>query len=200
MGGSCGCSSGRRFGTCTPNGRSWSSGCSPVRGRPARNARSRGRGSTCAEIDNCRPYFIGILAGRYGWVPEGGGRSLTELEIAHGALDDPRAAHHTRSSSASRTRPAMNPRWDDSRSAGGGVAVHLTTRPYQLPPARRRYPMVRDDTLRMRVGRHGRQRRRCHRQAERGRGPAGRLRAAIARDLAREPNRTTVAAVGPTGT
>jgi tetratricopeptide (TPR) repeat protein len=62
-----------------------------------------------AEIDNCRPYFIGLLGERYGWVPETlppevverepwlaalGGRSLTELEIVHGVLNDPAAAEH----------------------------------------------------------------------------------------------------------
>lgn len=59
------------------------------------------------EVDRCRPYFLGILGGRYGWVPrpedlaadgalcaahpwvEGevaAGASVTELEILHGAL------------------------------------------------------------------------------------------------------------------
>lgn len=60
---------------------------------------------TClAEIDNCRPYFIGLLGERYGWVPpadaiapelrarepwldQAAGRSVTELEILHGALN-----------------------------------------------------------------------------------------------------------------
>jgi nephrocystin-3 len=62
-----------------------------------------------AEIDRCRPYFLGLLGDRYGYVPERidpaleeqhpwlrqrGGRSLTELEILHGALNDPSAASH----------------------------------------------------------------------------------------------------------
>ena len=56
------------------------------------------------EIDRCRPFFIGILGGRYGWIPEEGtfseqllrdqpwlkehadGASVTELEIVHGVL------------------------------------------------------------------------------------------------------------------
>ena len=59
------------------------------------------------EIDQCRPYFIGLLGERYGWVPtpEGydiqladahpwlsehqGTASVTELEIRYGVLDDP---------------------------------------------------------------------------------------------------------------
>lgn len=56
------------------------------------------------EIRRCRPYFIGILGERYGWVPEGlpaslaarepwlddaKDRSVTELEILHGVLNDP---------------------------------------------------------------------------------------------------------------
>jgi tetratricopeptide (TPR) repeat protein len=60
-----------------------------------------------AEIARCRPYFIGILGERYGWVPDvlepalveqepwlAGrvGRSVTELEILHGALNNPVAA------------------------------------------------------------------------------------------------------------
>lgn len=59
------------------------------------------------EIDQCRPYFIGLLGERYGWVPgveEYGGSvlerhpwlqehrgqvSVTELEIRYGVLDQP---------------------------------------------------------------------------------------------------------------
>jgi len=63
------------------------------------------------EIARCRPYFIGILGERYGWVPEaissdlierepwlkkyaGQHRSVTELEILHGVLEDPKMANH----------------------------------------------------------------------------------------------------------
>ena len=56
------------------------------------------------EINRCRPFFIGILGERYGWIPEKGtfseqllddqpwlkehadGASVTELEIVHGVL------------------------------------------------------------------------------------------------------------------
>ncbi|MGV8025176.1 MAG: DUF4062 domain-containing protein [Anaerolineaceae bacterium] len=56
------------------------------------------------EIDHCRSYFIGILGERYGWIPdkiedsllerqpwirEHTNASVTELEICHGALNDP---------------------------------------------------------------------------------------------------------------
>ncbi|RJP54066.1 MAG: DUF4062 domain-containing protein [Anaerolineaceae bacterium] len=56
------------------------------------------------EIENCRPYFVGLLGERYGWVPEAidnelcrehpwlvahRGKSVTELEIIHGVLDNP---------------------------------------------------------------------------------------------------------------
>jgi telomerase protein component 1 len=56
------------------------------------------------QIDECRPFFIGILGERYGWVPlklpadacksfgwiqEHPGKSVTELEILHGVLNDP---------------------------------------------------------------------------------------------------------------
>lgn len=61
------------------------------------------------EIDNCRPYFIGMLGERYGWVPQRHemdtkllaenawlreqvekGKSVTELEILYGVLQNPR--------------------------------------------------------------------------------------------------------------
>ena len=62
-----------------------------------------------AEIENCRPYFIGLLGERYGWVPDHidpelietqpwlskhRKRSLTELEILHGVLKNPEMADH----------------------------------------------------------------------------------------------------------
>jgi tetratricopeptide (TPR) repeat protein len=62
------------------------------------------------EIRRCRPYFIGLLGERYGWVPEEvapelverepwlaqhRGRSVTELEIVHGVLGDPEMAEHS---------------------------------------------------------------------------------------------------------
>jgi len=67
-------------------------------------------GICLAEIDNCRPYFIGMLGERYGWIPPTdkypalvleqqawlqqhvGGASVTELEILHGVLNDPKMA------------------------------------------------------------------------------------------------------------
>ncbi len=60
-------------------------------------------------IDECRPYFIGILGERYGWVEETApesvikdfpwitnhsGESITELEILHGVLNNPVMAGH----------------------------------------------------------------------------------------------------------
>ena len=63
-----------------------------------------------AEIQKCRPYFIGLLGERYGWVPNAidpglvesepwlgkqAGRSVTELEILHGVLNDPAMAEHS---------------------------------------------------------------------------------------------------------
>ena len=61
------------------------------------------------EIKNCRPYFIGILGERYGWIEDKfnenliqqerwlnqyAGRSVTELEILHGVLNNPDMAEH----------------------------------------------------------------------------------------------------------
>lgn len=60
-----------------------------------------------AEIQRCRPYFIGLLGERYGWVPdeipqeiierepwlaEHLHQSVTELEILHGVLNNPKMA------------------------------------------------------------------------------------------------------------
>jgi nephrocystin-3 len=62
------------------------------------------------EIDRARPYFMGFIGDRYGWVPEGsqypagiverepwlkehqGGKSVTELEMLHGVLNNPEMA------------------------------------------------------------------------------------------------------------
>jgi hypothetical protein len=63
------------------------------------------------EIKRCRPYFIGLLGERYGWIPEAlpaellereprlkehlhGKTSVTELEILHGVLRNPEMAGH----------------------------------------------------------------------------------------------------------
>jgi hypothetical protein len=66
------------------------------------------------EIDRCRPYFIGLLGERHGWVPPAdfykpellerqpwlrqhqGGASVTELEILHGVLRNPQMAGYAR--------------------------------------------------------------------------------------------------------
>lgn len=60
-----------------------------------------------AEIDRSRPYFMGFIGERYGWIPEKdmydpsllveqswleehrGGKSVTELEMLHGVLNNP---------------------------------------------------------------------------------------------------------------
>ena len=67
-----------------------------------------------AEIDRSRPFFIGLLGERYGWIPpkekyppdlvrqrrwlktHQGGKSVTELEILHGVLNDPKMAGRAR--------------------------------------------------------------------------------------------------------
>jgi hypothetical protein len=61
------------------------------------------------EIHRCRPYFIGLLGERYGWVPDAIPpqlierepwlqqhlkHSVTELEILHGVLNNPAMAEH----------------------------------------------------------------------------------------------------------
>ena len=64
-----------------------------------------------AEIERSRPFFIGLLGERYGWIPDiirpevikrelwlkdhiEGRTSVTELEILHGVLNNPRMADH----------------------------------------------------------------------------------------------------------
>ena len=68
------------------------------------------------EIDRCRPYFIGLLGERYGWVPShddiakdkvlveefpwiiesvDSGTSVTEMEMVYGVLDNPEFAKHS---------------------------------------------------------------------------------------------------------
>src|SRR5208282_3402150 len=63
------------------------------------------------EIKRCRPYFIGLLGERYGWIPDAlpadllerepwlkehlhGKTSVTELEVLHGVLRNPEMAGH----------------------------------------------------------------------------------------------------------
>jgi len=38
------------------------------------------------EVDACRPFFVGLLGHRYGWVSEGDTHSITAKEIYHGVL------------------------------------------------------------------------------------------------------------------
>ena len=63
-----------------------------------------------SEIEKCRPFFVGLLGERYGWVPaknvyaadlmerlpwlseHAGGKSVTELEMLHGVLNNPEMA------------------------------------------------------------------------------------------------------------
>src|SRR5215203_885479 len=60
------------------------------------------------EVDHCRPFFLGLLGGRYGsrvsipedlmdqmpWLADHSGCSATELEILHGVLNEPSEARH----------------------------------------------------------------------------------------------------------
>ena len=85
------------------------------------------------EIERCRPYFIGLLGDRYGWVPEHGdyrpellrrqnwlpphqgNASVTELEILHGVLNNPemagRAFFYFRDPAYSDAKAAEGPGW-----------------------------------------------------------------------------------------
>ena len=74
-------------------------------------AESGGALDVCLDqIDSCRPFFLGILGERYGWVPQAlpervtskygwirhtTKKSITELEILYGVLNDPAMYDHS---------------------------------------------------------------------------------------------------------
>lgn len=96
-----------------------------------------------AEIKRCRPFFIGLLGERYGWVPgpeayspalldeedwlrnEVAKRSVTELEILHGVLNDPDKA--TRSFFYFRDPKYALARGGDYMSEDATLAGHQAT-------------------------------------------------------------------------
>ena len=107
------------------------------------------------EIDACRPFFIGIVGDRYGWVPDFSdpalkreaiermpqaaeaierGCSLLELEILYGALADPAAAHHAYlylRTPASGLPPALDE--DGAQDAGKLARLRQSIRASGLP-------------------------------------------------------------------
>lgn len=51
--------------------------------------------AVCREIvDECRPRFLCMLGGRYGWTPEGQRRSITEDEIRYATLESQEDGYH----------------------------------------------------------------------------------------------------------
>lgn len=101
-----------------------------------------------AEVDRCRPYFVGIIGERYGEVPEDFSpevlrrhpwledhrdRSMTELEVMHGALrKDPRTTHALFYFRAPRGSAPEEPRIRDLKSrirAAGFQLRASSTRP-----------------------------------------------------------------------
>jgi nephrocystin-3 len=94
-----------------------------------------------SEIDRSRPYFMGFIGDRYGWVPEKhqydlsllveqpwldehrGGKSVTELEMLHGVLNNPqmkdRAFFYFRNSEYSQSKGGAY------LSEGSGPALKL---------------------------------------------------------------------------
>jgi tetratricopeptide (TPR) repeat protein len=97
------------------------------------------------EIRRCRPYFIGLLGERYGWVPQGlppqlleqeawlgeqmaERASVTELEILHGVVRNPAMAGHAFfyfRDPAALDRLAPGLRRDDFVSEGAASAAKL---------------------------------------------------------------------------
>ena len=106
------------------------------------------------EIDRARPYFMGFIGDRYGWVPEGsqypagiverepwlqehqGGKSVTELEMLHGVLNNPemagRAFFYFRDSNYSRSKGG-DYLSEDSASAAKLEALKDRIRDSQFP-------------------------------------------------------------------
>lgn len=75
-----------------------------------------------AEIEHCRPYFIGLLGERYGWVPaeipeeliaaqpwlnEHRKQSVTALEMLHGVLRNPEMAEELPENEKEKDRTAV---------------------------------------------------------------------------------------------
>eukprot|EP01105_Mastigella_eilhardi_P008303 TRINITY_DN2021_c4_g2_i1.p1 TRINITY_DN2021_c4_g2~~TRINITY_DN2021_c4_g2_i1.p1 ORF type:complete len:1404 (-),score=366.79 TRINITY_DN2021_c4_g2_i1:51-4172(-) len=94
------------------------------------------------EIDNCRPFFIGLLGNRYGWVPDkyelpdlpqfewvkkvSRGNSVTHMEVLHGCLNAPdkcRAAFYFRDSTFMNNVPSELLK--DFESENDHAAEHL---------------------------------------------------------------------------
>ena len=78
------------------------------------------------QVDECRPFFLAFLGHRYGWVPRQvpadttarypfaarfPGVSVTELELRHGAMNDPAGTRHARHAPR-RGSPGVDPRGD----------------------------------------------------------------------------------------
>jgi WD40 repeat protein len=115
------------------------------------------------QIDECRPFFVGILGERYGWVPRQfsgdaltqygwvqshTGKSITELEIVYGVLRNPRMHGHAffffrdpslLSSLPEALRRAFAP--EDAESSGKLAALKDEVRRAGLPfPPTENYP------------------------------------------------------------
>jgi hypothetical protein len=97
-----------------------------------------------SEVDRCRPFFIGLLGKRYGWCPEQyalpdepayewvkkvpKGRSVTELEMWHGALRNPKATQalfYFRDDEFNKGVPDEHRRAFDSESASSAERIEL---------------------------------------------------------------------------
>jgi hypothetical protein len=82
--------------------------------------------SVCREVvDECRPRFLGMLGGRYGWVPPGKTRSITADEVHYGVLDRDLksrgfAYFYFRDPSATAAMVEVVPRVGSRRRADGG--------------------------------------------------------------------------------
>ena len=111
-------------------------------------------GTCLQEIDSCRPFFIGLLGDRYGWVPPTeelkknpelrndypwleaamqSGQSATELEFRHGFLND----SHPKTTPLVYFRSSANPTEEDLRVARlkAEVSEHLGKVPMFSTPA-----------------------------------------------------------------
>jgi nephrocystin-3 len=106
------------------------------------------------EIDRCRPYFIGILGERYGWVPNANDikkdpeliaeypwimpcienqTSVTEMEMLYGVLDNPSMADHAFFYFRDGTRTRSEFKETDPAIAGKLIALKDTIRESSFP-------------------------------------------------------------------
>lgn len=83
--------------------------------------------SVCREVvDDCRPYFLCMLGGRYGWIPPGQSRSITADEIHYAILDrlDDRGFAHFYFRDPTTTASMLEEQMGEYREPPGSAGEH----------------------------------------------------------------------------